>query len=207
MMSSEALWSQGALDMGSEEELRRRCSLALPTDTVRGFSLNTVLGAVQESLGPEGVARCLAHQRDKHFVSLFNYPVRDYLQVLYSGAWMLSEKHGGFEQAVRRIAQGIAPGFFASGLGKAFQMMTAGSPKQFISSMPLAFRSAASFGECRVTWTGPRSGVLTTRRDFLLYLNHEGGLVGLFHALKLPGAQVRGRQVGPLDNEVAFSWE
>jgi uncharacterized protein (TIGR02265 family) len=207
MISSETLWPEGAWDMASEEELRRRCSLTLPTDTVRGFSFNTILGAVQEGLGPEGVAHCLLHVREKSYISLFNYPVRDYLQVLYAGAWLLSEKHGGFEQAVRRIAQGIAPGFFSSGLGKAFQVMTSGSPKQFIASMPLAFRSAASFGECVVTWTGPKSGILTTRRDFLLYLNHEGGLVGLFQALKLPNARVRGRQTGPLDNEVAFSWD
>jgi uncharacterized protein (TIGR02265 family) len=207
MISSEALWSEGAFELGSQEELRRRCALARPTDTVRGFSFNTILGAVQEGLGAEGVARCLAQHRDKSYVSLFNYPVHDYLQVLYSGAWLLSETHGGFEQAVRRIAQGIASGFFTSGLGKAFQMMTSGSPKQFINNMPLAFRSAASFGECQVTWTGPKSGILSTRRDFLLYLNHEGGLVGLFQALKLPGAQVRGRQTGPLDNEVEFSWE
>ncbi len=207
MMGGESLWSEGAFEMGSQEELHRRCSLARPTDTVRGFSFNSILGAVQEGLGPEAVAQCLAQHRDKSYVSLFNYPVRDYLQLLYSGAWLLSEKHGGFEQAVRRIAQGIAPSFFSSGLGRAFQMMTSGSPKQFITSMPLAFRSAASFGECHVAWTGPKSGVLTTRQDFLLYLNHEGGLVGLFQALKLPGAQVRGRQTGPLDNEVSFSWE
>jgi hypothetical protein len=37
-------------------------------------------------------------------------------------------------------------------------------------------------------------------------MNHEGGLLGLFRALELPGARVQGRQVGSLDNEIEFSW-
>jgi hypothetical protein len=38
-------------------------------------------------------------------------------------------------------------------------------------------------------------------------MNHESGLMSLMQALRLSGAWVRGRQTGPLDNEVEFSWE
>jgi uncharacterized protein (TIGR02265 family) len=80
-------------------------------------------------------------------------------------------------------------------------------PKQLLEHVPVAFRAAASFGESTVRWTSPKSGVLATRGDFLLHLSHEGGLMSLFRTLKIQGAWVRGRQVGPLANEVEFSWE
>jgi uncharacterized protein (TIGR02265 family) len=92
-------------------------------------------------------------------------------------------------------------------VGRAYLLLAKDGPKQLISNMPVAFKATASFGECRVTWTGPKSGLFATRKDFLLYLNHEGGLLGLFRALGLQGPRVRGRQTGPLETEVEFSWE
>ncbi|MGZ3460811.1 MAG: TIGR02265 family protein [Archangium sp.] len=193
--------------LGTELELQRRLSLATPSDTVRGMSFHTVLDAVREDLGDEALARCLEQSLEKSFKSFFNYPVGDYLRMLYSAAWMLSEKHGGFDNAVRRISGGMAPGFLGSVVGKAFMLLTREGPKQLINNMPVAFRAAASFGVVSVQWSGPRSGMLVTKRDFLLHLNHEGGLLGLFRALGLQNARVSGRQTGPLDNEVHFSWE
>jgi uncharacterized protein (TIGR02265 family) len=198
---------RGESGLGTEQELQRRLSLTTPADTVRGLAFHTILDAVRTDLGDEALARCLSQTQEKTYKSFFNYPVSQYLILLYNGAWMLSETHGGFDNAVRRIAGGIAPGFLGSVVGKAFMLLTKEGPRQLISNMPVAFRSAASFGEVVVQWSGPRSGMLVTKRDFLLYLNHEGGLMGLFRALGLPNARVQGRQTGPLDNEVEFSWD
>lgn len=193
--------------LGTEQELRRRLSLATPADTVRGLSMHAIMDAVRLDLGEEALARCLAKSQEKTYKSFFNYPVSEYLVLLYNAAWMLSEKHGGFDDSIRRIAGSFSPGFLSSVVGKAFMMLSKEGPRQLIGNMPVAFRAAASFGEVFVQWSGPRSGVLVTKRDFLLYVTHEGGLLSLFRALGLPNARVRGRQTGPLDNEVEFSWE
>jgi uncharacterized protein (TIGR02265 family) len=206
-MSGGQAPKEGASSIGTELELRRRLALATPTDTVRGLSFHTVMDALRTDLGEEAVERCLAPRAEKVYRSFFSYPVSEYLQVLYSAGWMLSEKHGSFEDAVRRIGSGLAPGFLSSVVGRAYLLLAKDGPKQLISNMPVAFKAAASFGECSVAWTGPKSGLFSSRKDFLLYLNHEGGLLGLFRALGLKGARVRGRQTGPLENEVEFSWE
>jgi uncharacterized protein (TIGR02265 family) len=205
-MSGSQTSNGGESGLGSEWELQRRLSLATPADTVRGFTLNTVLQAVREDLGDAAVERCLEQCSEKSFRSFYFYPVSDYLRVLYTGAWMLSSTSGGFDNAVRRMRKGLAPGFLSSVVGKAFLLSGIG-PRQIINNLPMAFRATASFGESEVRWTGPRSGLLLTKRDFLLYMNHEGGLQSLFQSLGLSGAWTRGRQTGPLDNEVEFSWE
>ncbi|HYO58967.1 TIGR02265 family protein [Archangium sp.] len=192
--------------LGTEQELRRRLSLATPMDTVRGMSFQTTLEVVRVDLGEEALARCVKQLGEPNYKSFFTYPVSDYLRLQYSAAWMLMEKHGGFDNAIRRTAGGMAPGFLGSVVGKAFMLLTKEGPRQLINNMPVAFRAASSFGEVSVHWTGPRSGVLTTKRDFLLYMGHEGGLLGLFRAMGIKDARVSGRQTGPLDNEVEFSW-
>lgn len=197
----------GESGLGTEKELQRRLSLTTPADSVRGLSFHTAIDAIRMDLGEEALARCLAHNREKIYKSFFHYPVSEYLVLLYNSAWMLSEKHGGFDNAVRRISGGIAPGFLSSMVGKAFMLLAKEGPRQLINNMPVAFRAAASFGEILVQWSGPRSGMLVTKRDFLLYLNHEGGLMGLFRSVGLTGARVSGRQEGALDNVVEFSWE
>lgn len=205
---SEGQSSTGAESgLGTELELKRRVSLATPADTVRGMSFHTTLDVVRGELGPEAVERCLEPLKEKSYKSFFTYPVSEYLRLQYSAAWLLSEKYGGFDNAVRRIGGGMAPGFLSSVVGKAFMLLTKEGPRQLLNNMPVAYRAASSFGEAIVHWTGPRSGVLTTKRDFLLYMNHEGGLLGLFRTLGLQGARVNGRQTGPLETEVEFSWE
>ena len=192
--------------LGTELELQRRLALATPVDTVRGMSFHTTLDVLRADLGEDAVARCLEPLNDKSYKSFFTYPVSEYLRLQYTAAWLLSEKQGGFDNAVRRMASGIAPGFLGSVVGKAFMLLAKEGPKQLLTNIPVAYRAASSFGEATVHWTGPRSGVLTTKRDFLLYLNHEGGLMGLFRTLGIHDGRVSGRQIGPLDNEVTFSW-
>jgi uncharacterized protein (TIGR02265 family) len=205
MMGSESsTWGESGL--GTQQELLRRLALTTPADTVRGLSFHTALDAVRADLGEAAAERCLDELSEKSFRSFFHYPVSDYLRMLYCAGWMLSERHGGFDNAIRRIAGGIAPGFLASTVGKAFLLLSKEGPRHLINNMPVAYRAAASFGELSLRWMGPRHGVVHTRGDFLLYMNHEGGLLGLFRALELRGARVQGRQVGPLDNEIEFSW-
>jgi len=205
MMGSESsTWADSGL--GTEQELLRRLALTTPADTVRGLSFHTALDAVRLDLGEAAAEQCLGNLSERHFRSFFHYPVSDYLRVLYSAGWLLSEHHGGFDNAMRRIAAGLAPGFLASTVGRAFLLLTKEGPRHLINNIPVAFRATASFGEISLQWKGPRHCVLHTRRDFLLYMSHEGGLLSLFRTLGLTGVRIQGRQVGPLDNEIEFSW-
>jgi uncharacterized protein (TIGR02265 family) len=206
MISSPASFDEQS-GLGTKEELQRRLSLATPTDTVRGFAINNTLGALRQDLGHEAVAHCLRQVEAKSFHSFFNYPVSDHLRVLYTTAWMLSDRYGGFDHAIRRIGRGLAPEFLSSVVGRTFIALTQQGPKQLLEHVPVAFRATASFGESTVRWTSSKSGILSTRGDFLLHLSHEGGLMSLFRTLKVQGGWARGRQVGPLANEVEFAWE
>ncbi|HZH75897.1 MAG TPA: DUF2378 family protein, partial [Archangium sp.] len=193
--------------LGSEQELLRRLSLATPADTVRGFAINNMLGVVREELGAEAMARCLEHCEEKEFTAFFNYPISHHLRVMYAAAWMLSERHDGFDNAIRRLSRGFTPGFLSSTVGRAFMVLSQQGARPLFNNIPMAHRAVASFGEIHVTWTGMRSGLLTSKRDFLLYMNHESALLGLMQVLRLSSPRVRGWQTGPLENEVEFSWE
>lgn len=206
MISGDSSTDQDS-GLGTEAELYRRLSLATPADTVRGISIHSALEIVRTELGDEAVARCLEQCSEKHFKSFFNYTIHDYLHVVYAAAWQLSDRYGGFDAAIRRIAGGFTPGFLATTVGKAFMLLLSQGPRHLLNNMPMAFRAAASTQDISIVWTGPKSGVLLTRRDFILHLSHEGALMSLFRALRLPNARVRGRLVGPLDNEVEFSWD
>ncbi|PTL83899.1 TIGR02265 family protein [Vitiosangium sp. GDMCC 1.1324] len=204
-MSGKAL-RQNVRDLGSAQELERRLALARPMDTMRGFFFNGALAAVR-SLGDEAEQHCLDAGGETGFTSFFRYPVTAYLRVIYTASWLLQEQHGGFEAAMRHVGSMAAPPFLSSALGKALLMVTQGNPRMLISNLPTAYRTAVSYGECSVQWTGPRSGLLITRHDFMLHLIHEGALLALFEVLGTRGVQVSGRQVGELDNEITFSWE
>jgi uncharacterized protein (TIGR02265 family) len=203
-MSSEAM-KLDTEGLGSERELERRLALVTPADTMRGFFFNGALAAVRV-LGDAAVRRCLEAGGEASFTSFFSYPVTAYLRVIYTAAWLLQERYKGFEPAMRHVGFMAAPPYLSSAVGKSLLMLAQGSPKVLISSLPTAYRAAVSYGECSVLWTGPRSGRLITKRDFMLHLIHEGALLALFAALGTRGVQVSGKQVGSLDNELSFSW-
>ncbi|MGZ3457493.1 MAG: TIGR02265 family protein, partial [Archangium sp.] len=58
-----------------------------------------------------------------------------------------------------------------------------------------------------VTWTGPTSGCVVRRGDFLPAAYHEGALEHLLRAMGGRRVRVERRWVRGLDGEYAFSWE
>jgi uncharacterized protein (TIGR02265 family) len=99
-----------------------------------------------------------------------------------------------------------APPYLSSSVGKVLLMVNRNIPKLLITSLPTAYQAAVSYGECSVRWTGPRSGLLLTKHDFMLHLIHQGALLPLFDAMGTRNVQITGEQVGILDNEIVFSW-
>jgi len=192
-------------DLEARQELERRLALATPSDTMRGFFFNGALAAVRE-LGDEAVKRCLEAGGEPSFTGFFRYPVTAYLRVIYTAAWQLQEARGGFEAAMRHVGYMAAPPYLSSAVGRALLMANQKNPRLLISSLPTAYRAAVSYGQCEIVWTGPQSGLLLTKHDFMPHLIHQGALLALFDAMGTPNVRVGGHQEGVLDNAVSFSW-
>ncbi|QRK09143.1 TIGR02265 family protein [Archangium violaceum] len=189
----------------SAQEFERRMALATPADTMCGFFFNGALAAVR-SLGDEAVKRCLEAGQETSFTSFFRYPAAAYLRVTYTAANLLKEQHDSLENALRYVGCMVIPPFLSSAVGRTMLTLNQRNPRLLISSLPTAYRAAVSYGESWIQWTGPRSGLILTKHDFIHPVIHEGALLSLFEVMCAKGVRVRGRLVGALDNEIAFSW-
>lgn len=190
----------------SVQEFERRMALATPADTMCGFFFNGALAAVR-SLGDDAVRRCLEAGQEPSFTSFFRYPAAAYLRVTYTAAKLLREQHDGLENALRYVGFMVVPPFLSSAVGKTMLTLNQRNPRLLISGLPTAYRAAVSYGESEIQWTGPRSGLIRTKHDFIHPIIHEGALLALFEVMGKTGVRVRGSLVGSLDNEIAFSWE
>ncbi|WNG39764.1 DUF2378 family protein [Archangium minus] len=197
--------SQDTSDVVSVHEFERRMALATPADTMCGFFFNGALAAVR-SLGDEAVKRCLEAGQETSFTSFFRYPATAYLRVTYTAANLLRVQHDSLENALRYVGCMVIPPFLSSAVGKTMLTLNQRNPRLLISSLPTAYRAGVSYGESSIKWTGPRSGLILTKHDFIHPLIHEGALLGLFEVMGMKGVWVSAKLVGALDNEIAFSW-
>lgn len=190
-----------------EQELERRRGLATSDDTIRGMLFNGTLDVLQ-ALGDEAlVKRCVEETGETRFLDFFSYPVQKHCQLVSAALPELAEEYGGSDEALRQMGRLVAHRFHQVGAGRVMLTVSARSPRQFMYSLPMAYRLAVSFGEYEVRWTGPRSGRFVLKRDFMPHPFHEGVMKT---ALELWGAQevqVRGRQTGGLDSECDFCWQ
>ncbi|MET0401026.1 MAG: TIGR02265 family protein [Cystobacter sp.] len=202
---SVGLGSQKA-DVWSQELTRRGCLVA-ERDTVRGMFFNGTLEALQ-GLGQEALARrCLEESGEPRFLDFFSYPARMHYQLVFSALPALAERYGGSEEGLRQLGQQVARRVWSFGVGKMMLSLSPPSPWRLQSALPLAYRAAVSFGEHSVRWTGPRSGCLTLRHDFMPYPFHEGVVKTSLDLWGGRAVRVSGRQTGGLDSECDFWWQ
>ncbi|QRK09423.1 DUF2378 family protein [Archangium violaceum] len=190
-----------------ELELERRRSLATSDDTIRGMLFNGTLEVLQ-SMGAEALAkRCVEESGETHFLDFFSYPVQKHCQMVSTALPLLARQYGDAEQALRQLGRLVANRFLRVGAGRVMLSLSPRSPRQLMYTLPMAYRMAVSFGEYEIRWTGPTSGRLTLKRDFMPHPFHEG-VVEM--SLTLWGARevwVGGRQTGGLDSECDFCWQ
>jgi uncharacterized protein (TIGR02265 family) len=190
-----------------EQELARRTCLATSRDTIRGLLLNGTLEVLQELGGEALVKRGVEASGEARFLDFFSYPVGMHFRMISAALPELVEEYGDSEEALRELGRKVAARFMVTGGSKAMAALSPGSPRRLMSSLPTAYRLAASFGEYSVAWTGPCSGRFVFKGDFLPHPFHEGVMETL---LGLGGARevaVRGRQTGGLENECEFRWQ
>ncbi|WNG40052.1 TIGR02265 family protein [Archangium minus] len=189
------------------QELERRRSLATSDDTIRGMLFNGTLEVLQ-SMGAESlVKRCIEESGETRFLDFFSYPVQKHCQMVSTALPLLVERYGDAEQALRQLGRLAASRFLRVGAGRVMLSLSPRTPRQLLYALPMAYRMAVSFGEYEIRWTGPTSGRLTLKRDFMPHPFHEGVVET---SLTLWGArevQVSGRQTGGLDSECDFCWQ
>lgn len=194
-------------DGGVLQEFERRILLATPQDTTRGLFFNGALAAVR-SFGGEPVAqRCMDATGEKRFVDFFNYPVASFLKLSLTASQALGPQLGGFEAALRRLGMQATRDFFSSMAGRTLLLLAGEDPSRVIASVPAGYRTAASYGERAAAMTGPKSALISMKRDFLLPAHHEGVLLAVMEAVGVQNARVTPRITGPLDSEYELTWD
>ncbi|HEY0096557.1 MAG TPA: TIGR02265 family protein, partial [Archangium sp.] len=150
-----------------ERELLWRMSQAREEDTARGVLFKGTLEAVRR-LGDETAVRgCLEAGGEERFVDVFSYPIRSLLRMLACAARQLAPRYGGGEAALRELGRRVKADYLASSLGRTVKVMTQGSPKRMMENVRNIHRQTMSFGELSVEWTGPSSGRVVKRGDYL----------------------------------------
>lgn len=194
------------MEKGSPQELEQRLALCGPEDTLRGYFFTGALETVR-GLDDEGALnRCIEAAGGSRFMDFFSYPAGALNRLLYTAAWALSERHGGFAAAMQHLGHAVAPEYLASGAGRVMLMLAGGDPRGMLNGFPSAFRTSVGHGECSVRWTGPGSGVVIVKGSTLPSEYLVGAVRGLFEATKVAHVKATGREVSLSETEVEVSW-
>jgi uncharacterized protein (TIGR02265 family) len=197
---------QDAMEMGSQQELEQRLALARPEDTIRGFFFNGALAVVRGLEDEVALNRCIEAAGGNSFLTFFSYPVSSLNQLLYTAAWVLSEKHGGFTGAMRYLGHRVAPDYLASAAGRALLLLSGREPKRMLDNLPMAYRTSVQHGECSLRWNGPSSGTIVIRGNTLPMEYFEGSVQGFFESTKMTQMKALGRGLSLSDWEIDVSW-
>jgi uncharacterized protein (TIGR02265 family) len=192
---------------GWKQEMEQRLALATSQELVRGLFFNSMLGLVQKMGDPGARERCLEASGEKEFVDFFQYPVSTLIRMTYTAGHELSARHGGFDEALRRMGQQAMVDFLDSAMGKTLRHMAGQDIRTLVSSMQGMYKMTTNYGERHVVWESPMRGRLILQRNFIPCAYHEGGLRTTLDRMEARGVKVMGRQTGPVDSEYEFSWE
>jgi uncharacterized protein (TIGR02265 family) len=193
------------VETGSQQELEQRLALVGPKDTAIGFFFNAALQVVRNEGDAAALARC--HEAvDGRFMAFFSYPVGTLNQLLYAAARSLSEKHGGFDAAMRQLGHQMVPGYLESAAGRALLMLAGGEPRRTLHSLPPAYRAAMRHGDCLARGLTSSSGLLVFADCTLPTEYLEGAVRAVFDTLRVGTVKVAGRREGVSKTEIEVSW-
>nr|QKW93728.1 hypothetical protein [Vitiosangium cumulatum] len=193
------------LAFGSHEELAQRLSLVPSRDTARGFVFTTALNAVRGDA--EILKHCIKAAEGGPFIPFFNYPIRSLLRLLYTAAWELSGKYGGFERAMWHLGARSAPDFLQSAVGKMLIALSGTSVKQLVGGIPVAYPTVYDHGSCTVSWTGAKTGQLHLQGNLLPPPFIEGAVFHVLRAVSPSPLLVQVQREAPTENVLTVSWE
>ncbi len=191
----------------TEQELADRLHQATDADRVRGIFTKGVIAEVETLVGHPAAERCLDVVGRREFAALASYPVTDFLKLLWTAAAECEKSVGGKDEAVRRLGARSVDDFFDSAVGAALLTFVRGHPKRLITSAPIAYRSAVTYGDRTVKWTGEHSCIIVFARDFLVGPYHEGVILAALKRTGGKNVRAQWRVTGPLNADYQVSWE
>ncbi len=195
------------MTFGSPEELEQRLSLIPSGDMARGFVFTTTLEVVRSEADETVLKRCVEAAGQGLFLAFFNYPMSALLRLLYTGAWELSGKYGGFEKAMWHLGASSAPGFLRSTVGRMLLAMSGMDVRRLVEGIPVAYPAIYDHGTCTLSWTGERSGRLHLQGNLLPPPFIEGAVLRVCQAVHTSSVTVQVRRVAPRENVLTISWE
>jgi uncharacterized protein (TIGR02265 family) len=199
--------SAGAVRYAIDElDLAQRLALATAKDNCKGMFFNGVLLAIERLAGPDARKAMFAKAGGKKFVDFFNYPIADFLPLAFSSVELLLANENGWEGGFRRIGRQATDDFLATAVGKTLLLLANDDPRRLMSSLPSGYKTAVSYGERQVVWTGATACTFKMRRDFMPHPYHEGVVEQVLQAVGATSVKVAGRRVGQLDTDYDVSW-
>ncbi|MCY1040622.1 TIGR02265 family protein [Corallococcus sp. bb12-1] len=196
----------GVVDDGAEWHLAERCLAATPEDSARGMFFQGVVGVVGFLQGEAAAAQCLEASGLRELNAAELYPVTRFLAMTSRATRLLRPQLGNWAQSLHYIGTQATVDFLASMFGRELMQAARRDPRMLLQHMADGYRTAVSYGERTVLWTGDRSARFVMRRDFMPAPYHEGVLLGAMEAVGAQDVRVHGRQLSLLDTEYDVSW-
>ncbi|WP_257457211.1 DUF2378 family protein [Archangium lipolyticum] len=197
---------QSLARLDSPQELERRLAVVRPGDTACGYFFNCALDEIRRQGDAALLRRSIDVAGQEKFAAFFNYPITSLLQLVYTAAWGLSEKHGGFEGAMWHLGSHVAQEFLRNTVGRTMLLLAGKNPKRLAEGLPSAYRTGWQHGASTVQSSGPGRYTAFIHGNVIPHPYFEGVLSEVLIATGVANVKVTGRQIGPADSEFSLSW-
>lgn len=160
------------------QELAGRIALTTPHDTVKGSIFRSVVVELEKRLPDDPrIPELRARYVKSAWRDFSNFPVTEYLTLVYQAAELIEPIVGGFREALTALGHGVALAFLDSAVGKLALTMTSGrDPLAMLSYAASVYAVSASYGRRTYLRRGPHEAVLQLRRDFMPPDYHRGAV-------------------------------
>lgn len=158
------------------QELAQRIEQSTPEDTVKGSLFRSLLMELDRRIPDHpGLPELKNRFAKSAWRDFSNFPVGEYLTLLFLGAELLEATVGGHQEALTELGFGVSSSFLSSAVGRLALTMGSGKdPIALLSFAPAAYSVTASYGTRTFVRRGPDEGVLQLRRDFVPPAYHLG---------------------------------
>jgi uncharacterized protein (TIGR02265 family) len=189
----------------NKADLSARLMATNPGDSALGLFFTTVFNLVEQRAGKEALRAVRTGELANEYSEIRMYPVRGFLQLLFSAADLL-EGMLGSPDAVFRACGETSMTRFNNGPGRfLFGVLARGDPHKLFSAAQLGYSTAVNYGRREYKPISVKSGVLRAQGDMMPPSYHEGVLTGSLKLLKIDG-RVRGRAQGIDRVEYDITW-
>jgi uncharacterized protein (TIGR02265 family) len=186
--------------------LQRLKQEATPQDTSRGLNYTTLFDFARAEIGPAAPREVDPLGKGAR-VDFFSYPITEYLDTAWNIAERLAPKYGSFDAVFYELGKRTVDSFLASVVGKTIFSMAGRDPRRVLAAGPGAFKSAVSYGERSMEFTGEKQARYSFKRDFMPNSFHRGVIIAALAATEARTPRVEAKEVGFMETIYEISWD